>query len=55
MIHYRALFTCVLVWVVAAPVIAQEWPYYASDAASTKYSALEQIQRGNVGSLEIAW
>ncbi len=54
-ISHRTLLTCVLVWVVAAPAIAQEWPYYASDAASTKYSALEQIQRGNVGSLEIAW
>ena len=34
---------------------AQEWPFYAADAASTKYSSLEEIDRGNVGRLAIAW
>lgn len=32
-----------------------EWRFYASDAASTKYSPLDQIDKGNVGSLKIAW
>ena len=32
-----------------------EWPYYAGDAGSTKYSALDQINAGNVKDLKIAW
>jgi quinoprotein glucose dehydrogenase len=34
---------------------AGEWRYYGGDAASTKYSPLDQITRDNVGRLEIAW
>jgi len=32
-----------------------EWPYYGGDQASTKYSALDQINRTNVRKLQIAW
>ena len=32
-----------------------EWPHYAADLASTRYSPLDQIHAGNVGELEIAW
>src|SRR5258708_525041 len=32
-----------------------EWRYYAGDAASTKYSALDQINRSNVKGLKVAW
>ena len=32
-----------------------EWRSFAGDAGSTKYSALDQIDAGNVGSLQIAW
>src|SRR3954468_14000265 len=32
-----------------------EWPYYAGDAASTKYSPLDQITRANVRNLQVAW
>jgi len=32
-----------------------EWGYYGGDAASTKYSPLDQIHGGNVKDLEIAW
>ena len=32
-----------------------DWRYYGGDAASTKYSALDQIKRANVGKLETAW
>ncbi len=38
-----------------APPPGGEWRYYAGDAASTKYSPLDQITRENVGRLEIAW
>ena len=32
-----------------------EWQVYSGDLAGTKYSSLDQINRTNVGSLEIAW
>jgi quinoprotein glucose dehydrogenase len=32
-----------------------EWHYYGGDAASTKYSPLDQINKGNVKDLKIAW
>ena len=31
------------------------WPAYAADKASSKYSPLDQIDRSNVQRLEIAW
>ncbi len=34
---------------------AEDWRYYAGDAASSKHSPLEQIHRGNVGELQVAW
>ena len=32
-----------------------DWPAYGGDARQTRYSALKQIDRGNVARLEIAW
>ncbi len=32
-----------------------EWRYYGGDAASTRYSPLDQIDATNVGRLEVAW
>ena len=32
-----------------------DWRYYGGDAAGTKYSALDQINRDNVKNLRIAW
>jgi quinoprotein glucose dehydrogenase len=32
-----------------------EWPYYAGNLSSQRYSPLDQINRDNVGKLEIAW
>ena len=58
-IHRLTLSLIALFW--AAPILAQdgarngEWPAYAADGGSTKYSALSQVDRDNVGSLEIAW
>ena len=34
---------------------AGEWPAYGGDHGSTKYSPLEQIDRGNVGRLREVW
>ena len=45
----------------AAPAPAQsqegegEWRYWGSDAASTRYSPLDQIDADNFGQLEVAW
>ena len=44
-----------------APAAAQrgaaagEWRFYGGDAGSTRYAALDQINRDNVASLEVAW
>ncbi len=32
-----------------------EWAHYGGDAGGTKYSPLDQIHRGNVAGLEVAW
>ena len=32
-----------------------QWPAYSADAASTRYSPLDQITRDNVRNLEVAW
>ncbi|MDX1393614.1 MAG: PQQ-binding-like beta-propeller repeat protein [Gemmatimonadota bacterium] len=37
-----------------APV-GDDWPYYGGDPGGLKYSPLEQIDRGNVAGLEVAW
>ena len=51
-----------LVVVTGAAVAAQrpvpaevEWPYYGGDQAGTKYSALTDINAGNVHKLRVAW
>ena len=32
-----------------------EWRHYGGDLGSTKYSPLDQINRDNVGDLQVAW
>lgn len=36
-------------------VIVGEWPAYAADNASTKYSPLDQINKDNFSQLQVAW
>ena len=54
-----ALLGAVLAW--AAPAAAQygaadgEWRFYAGDGGHTQYTALDQVDAGNVGDLEVAW
>jgi len=38
-----------------APAANTDWRHYGGDAASTRYSALGQITRDNVGTLQLAW
>ena len=33
----------------------RDWPVWGGDAGGTKYSTLQQIDRDNVGDLEVAW
>ncbi len=59
----RALAWLAVAAYLAAPAgLAQEaasghrsWTHYGGDAAGTRYSALEQINRDNVGKLAVAW
>ncbi len=50
----RVLFTA-LALLPAVPAFAQDWPSYGGDPAETHYSALNQITRGNVSKLKLAW
>ena len=34
---------------------AEGWAYYGGDEGGSRYSALAQINRDNVGKLELAW
>jgi quinoprotein glucose dehydrogenase len=55
------LSLCLTLALVGAPLAAQEgapggeWPHYGGDLASTKYSALDQIDAGNVDQVRVAW
>ena len=60
----RYTVNCVLVGVAIAwpaPVSGQtgardgEWRFYAGDGGHTQYTALDQIDRDNVGELDVAW
>lgn len=54
----RGILIVALVLMVSVPICgAQEgdWRHFGSDAANTKYSALDEIDRDNFGDLEIAW
>jgi quinoprotein glucose dehydrogenase len=39
----------------ASAAAQQDWPVYGGSAASTHYSSLAQINRGNVKNLQVAW
>ncbi|HAW89411.1 MAG TPA: hypothetical protein DCX61_01935, partial [Gemmatimonadetes bacterium] len=53
------LISTTFAWV--APASAQygaldgEWRFYGGDGGHTQYTALDQIDAGNVGDLEVAW
>jgi quinoprotein glucose dehydrogenase len=51
----RILRSLVLASFAMAIGAAQEWGWYAGDAAATHYSPLAQIDRGNVQRLRVAW
>jgi quinoprotein glucose dehydrogenase len=39
----------------AAPGPSRDWPVYGGSSAGTRYSTLDQINRANVGQLQVAW
>jgi quinoprotein glucose dehydrogenase len=49
----------VLWWMVVSPesrpTAGRDWPVYLGDKASTQYSPLDQIHKGNVARLQVAW
>ena len=55
----RVMLALALFW--ASPAVAQsgavdgQWRSYGGDPGHTKYSALDQINEDNVGSLQVAW
>jgi quinoprotein glucose dehydrogenase len=48
-----ALTSLALLLVAAAN--AQDWPTYGGDPGATRYSSARQIDRGNVGTLQVVW
>jgi quinoprotein glucose dehydrogenase len=44
-----------LLFVHVATAADADWPVYGGDSARTRHSPLTQINRGNVGRLELAW
>ena len=49
------VLACGLAGTAAFGQAGREWPYYGGDQGQTKYSALTQINRENVGQLRPAW
>src|SRR5215470_17612028 len=55
--------TALLLFTLAAPFSASvpndaavsDWPFYGGDAGGRRYSALGEINRSNVATLQIAW
>jgi len=37
------------------PQRPRDWPTYGGDLGATRYSSARQIDRGNVGTLGVAW
>ena len=57
----RLCMLLVMSGVLPTPAAAQdgapggEWPTYGGDLGHTRYAALDQIDAGNFGDLELAW
>ncbi len=50
-----SLAIAVLIALQPGPVAAQGWPHYGGDEGGSRYSPLQQINRDNVGQLQLAW
>lgn len=52
---FRMTRSLVCLMLLSSGVSAQEWRFYGGDASGTRFSALQQINRTNVGRLQRAW
>src|SRR5260370_10412173 len=50
-----AIIGWLLLWAAPPPSKIHEWAWYAGDPGGNHYSPLTEINRGNVGRLELAW
>lgn len=50
-----AIIGWLLLWAAPPPSKIHEWAWYAGDPGGNHYSPLTEINRGNVGKLELAW
>jgi quinoprotein glucose dehydrogenase len=41
--------------VAAQSMVQQDWPSYGNDAGGSRYGSAQQIDRGNVANLKLAW
>lgn len=48
-------FSCATAAAAQSGAAPNRWAHYGGDAGSTKYSPLDQIERRNVGDLEVRW
>ena len=48
-------YLVILLLAAALPLAAQQWEAYGGDAGGQKYSQLDQINRRNVATLQVAW
>ena len=56
MLRRISLWSLTIVAAIAAqPTQDVEWPFFGGDQAGSKYSALTEINRDNVGKLRVAW
>ncbi len=59
--HNVIRFAALLLTFASVPAFAQkgapsgDWPHFAGDQGSTKYSGLDQINASNFGKLQVAW
>ena len=50
-----AIFVVLFLLHLSANAVAQSWLYYGGDEGGSRFSALDQINRDNVGDLELVW
>ncbi len=53
--HISAIYLILLAFLISGCVQDSNWSVYLGDSGRQHYSALDQINRDNVGQLEVAW
>ena len=55
LMHRMQLLVCLLLIFATVAAQGEEWPYYAADAKSSKYTPLSQIDGTNFARLQEVW